>query len=54
MRTKTTSRFATAADSLDVEALLAEIEGRQTVRPRAANDVARVQHGRVMPLPMAA
>lgn len=48
------SRFATAADTFDVEGLLAEIRGETPVARRAANDVVRVQGGRVMPLPIAA
>lgn len=49
-----TNRFATAADTLDIEGLLAEIRGEARSAPRVANDVVRVQAGRVMPLPMAA
>jgi len=56
---KTDRRFATAADTLDVEALLDGVDGysRRPSRrtpPAASNDVFRVQGGRVMPLPMAA
>lgn len=56
---KSDRRFATAADTLDIESLLDGVDGYSRPRaarrlPTPANDVFRVQAGRVMPLPMAA